>query len=354
MLFNLFSKDIKVATFDITTSEYGTNCTMMYVYNKQMLPLDLRDLRTWIESRYILTHRNNIKVFYSMLGITRLEDFVDITYCISLKDTFCVLRNDRKLKWENVSPYRNPLNKVIADYSFDRKIEGKTITGSPDFSTDGNFPKCWKRVNGVLRLYKAGSSGAFNAGNEPYSEVYVSEVAKLLGVFHVAYDIDTYKERLVSRCDCMCSEDVGFVSYRDYTGEYNANFGKLLRDTHYSKEVLDMLLLDYLTCNIDRHYGNFGFLFNTNTNQIFSLSPIFDNNLSCIPYYVEDEDLKFYIESIRAKDGSTWSELFNLIDCPYVREKVKLFKNNYKPIKVCSKRDKIVNSMIKYQLSKIK
>lgn len=354
MLFHLFSIDIKVATFDITTSEYGTNCTMMHVYNKQMLPLDLKDLRNWIESRYILTHRNNVKVFYSMLGITRLEDFVDITYCISLKDTFWVLRTDRKLKWENVSPFRNPLNKVIADYSFDRKVNGRNITGSPDFSTDGNFPKCWKRVNDVLRLYKAGLSGAVNAGNEPYSEVYATKVADLLGVFHVSYDIDTYKERLVSRCDCMCSEDVGFVSYRDYTGEYEANFRSLLRSTKYSKEILDMLLLDYLTCNIDRHYGNFGFLFNIKNNQIIGFAPIFDNNLSCIPYYMEDEDLKFYIEDIRAKDGSTWTELFNMIDCSYVRERVSLFKNRYKYIRVYNKRDKTVNNMIKYQLSKIK
>ncbi len=353
LLFNLFNKDNLIATFRIETTEYGVNCIMLNVVNKSLLPMNLRDLRTWIESRYILTHRNNIKAFYSILGITKLEEFVDITHCVSLKDTFWVQRNGGKLRWENISPYTNPLNRVVADYSFDRKINGKNITGSPDFSTDGNFPKCWKRVNGVLRLYKAGSSGASNAGNEPYSEVYATKVAKLLGVYHVPYEIDTYKDKLVSKCDCMCNEDVGFISYRDCTDSYEADFEKLLRDFNYSREILDMLLLDFLTCNVDRHYGNFGFQVDNNLNKVIGLAPIFDNNLSCIPYYTTDETLEYYINDIRAKDGRTWYELFDLIDCDYVRHKLNMFKTRYTYIKVTPKRDKIVNNMLKYQLSSV-
>lgn len=44
-----------------------------------------------------------------------------------------------------------------------------------------------------------------------------------------------------------------------------------------------MLLLDSLTLNFDRHTGNYGFLFDTNTLEIKCSAPIFDNNLALIP-----------------------------------------------------------------------
>ena len=347
------NKDIEVCTFFITTSEYGMSCNVLKIFRRDLMPHDLRNIQEWVESRYVLSYREGIRLFFRQIGIERLEDFVSITNCISLKDTYWVKGERSKKLWKSVSPFTNPLNKVIADYSFDRKINGKCITGSPDFATDGGFPKCWKRVDGVLQLYKAGSSGAFNAGNEPYSEVYASKVADLLRINHIKYTLGIHKDRVVSKCTCMCSENVGFISYRDYTGEVEADFGSLLKRFKYDYRVVDMLLLDYIMCNVDRHYGNFGFLINNDTNKIVGLAPVFDNNLSCVPYYTSDESLEYYINDIRAKDGRTWEELFRLIDGRYVRCKLDKLRCGYKKLRVYSKRDDIVDRMIRLQLKRI-
>lgn len=353
MNFKLLNKDTVVCTFFITTLEYGMSCNVLKIFRKDLMPHDLRNIQEWIESRYILSYKEGTKSFFNRIGITRLEDFVLVTNCVSLKDTYWVKGERSKKFWRSVSPYTNSLNKVIADYSFNGKINGKCVTGSPDFATDGNFSKCWKRVNGVLQLYKAGSSGAYNAGNEPYSEVYASKIADLMGISHIEYSLGTYKSRVISKCNCMCSEDIGFISYRDYTGEMHADFSNLLKKFKYNYKILDMLLLDYLLCNVDRHYGNFGFLINNDTNKIVGLSPIFDNNLSCIPYYMSDENIEHYIDDIRAKDGRTWSELFRLIDSKYVRTRISILVGNYRKIRVTKDRDNIVDRMVRLQLKRI-
>ena len=42
-----------------------------------------------------------------------------------------------------------------------------------------------------------------------------------------------------------------------------------------------MCVLDALILNPDRHYGNFGVLFDTETVQILCMAPVFDNDNNC-------------------------------------------------------------------------
>ncbi len=351
--FLLLNKDIPVLEFNISFNEFGENYNVILVYNRNLIPKDLRDLRDWLEKRYILSHRHSIKVFFNVLGISSMSDFIKITNCISLKDTYWVKEVSSRRHWDNVSPYKNPLNKAIADYSFERKIEGKRITGSPDFSTDGNFPKCWKKTASGLYLYKAGSSGACNAGNEPYSEVYAYSIARELGIKTVVYELGKYNGKLITRCKCMTSERIGLISYKDLYNTHSCDFEVLLSRASSELEqkyLIDMLLLDYVTCNVDRHYGNIGLLIDNDRNFVIGYSPLYDHNLSCLPYYLEDESLDYYISDIRAKDGRTWDDLYRLIDCKYTREKLRLLKGKY--FSIGCNRDDIVNRMVSIQIKK--
>ena len=354
-VFYLKNRDVNVLKFSIETIRNDfVNYNLLSIIRKNLIPLNMKDLPSWVSGRYLMGYRGELKVFFNMLGVCRMEDFVSITHCISLCDTYWVCLEDSSISWKSVSPYTNPLNKVIADYAFERKINGKCITGSPDFSTDGTFPKCWKRKNGKLYLLKAGSSGARNAGLEPYSEVYASRVSELLGlVFYTKYSLSSHKGILVSECECITSERFGMISYKDIAK--GTSLRDFLNDNRFEPtSKIDMLLLDYLTCNVDRHYGNIGVLVENEYNMVMNLAPIFDNNLSCLPYYTVDENLEYYINDIRAKDGSTWEELYRMIDCKYTRERMNLFIRRYKYISVCSKRDSIVNKMLKIQISRYK
>lgn len=350
--FLLMNKDIVVLIFSTVLEEFALNYKVEYIEKKFLVPRGLRNLREWIEERYICIFQNGIHNFYELTGISGIEELIEITNCISLKDTYWVKKDNSRKTWNSVSPYRNSLNEIVTEYSFTGKLMGKITTGSPDFSTDGNFTKCWKREYSGLYLYKAGSSGACNAGNEPYSEVYAYKIAAGLGIEIVKYELSSYAGRLISKCKCLTNENVGLVPYRELYGTNRCNFAELLHsvDSTSKKQILDMLLLDYITCNTDRHYGNIGIFIENDTNRILGFAPLYDHNLSCLPYYMEDENLEFYISDIRAKDGRTWEELYKLLECDYTKEKLgRLLGVSFG---IGEKRDDIINRMVEHQVKK--
>ena len=53
------------------------------------------------------------------------------------------------------------------------------FTTSSEPTTNGMLPKGWRFIGGGdgIYLYKGGTSGAANTGNEPYSEFYASQIA---------------------------------------------------------------------------------------------------------------------------------------------------------------------------------
>lgn len=74
--FLLLNKDTPVLVFSISSGEFGDNYNVRYVLTKYLIPKDLRDLRDWLEKRYILSHRHSIKVFFNVLGISSMSDFI--------------------------------------------------------------------------------------------------------------------------------------------------------------------------------------------------------------------------------------------------------------------------------------
>lgn len=349
--YTLMNKDTEVVHFSISRNKSGN--TMFFDSEvKSALPVGMKGFREWMESRYAMESRVNTTDFFRSLGISCLEDFICTTNCVSLLDSFWVKKRDAALNWKEVSLYRHSLNTAISDYSFSGIISGKIeCSPSPDFATDGNFLKCWIRENGQFSLCKAGSSGAANAGNEPYSEVYASKIAKRLGINCVDYTLADYRGKLISKCRCMCDEKYGFKAYNSQSGVHEANFKTLLDDLGTPKYILDMLLLDYVTCNVDRHYGNFGFIIDNDTQKLVSFAPLYDHNLSCLPYYTEDENLEYYMNDILAKDGSGFCELYDCIACSYTRE--KLYNLIDFDVSIGCKRDHIVNEMVRYQVERV-
>lgn len=49
------------------------------------------------------------------------------------------------------------------------------------------------------------------------------------------------------------------------------------------------VVLDALILNPDRHYGNFGVMYDTDTMQVTKMAPVFDHNKSLLPELDEDE-----------------------------------------------------------------
>ena len=362
--FYIMNKDVQVAEFIVSSEPYPQlNITEIFIDSLLPLPIYAIGFNKWLDNRLILSHRRNVMKMFAQIGITKLEDVLVVTKGISLNDTYWVKEAGSRITWKGISPYTNPLNKEIADYSFDRTVEGKNITHSPDFATSGHYPKCWKRINGNLYLIKAGSSGHATAGNEPYSEIYAYKLAKQLGIDCIEYKFIKYKGVNATRCLNMCTEEVGIYPFYEVFPNiltYSNILDVFNQDKKSQTQVLDMLLLDYLTLNTDRHLGNISLFVTNATQQLLCVTPVYDNNISFLPNYLEqfDGNIDNYLnnkydgkEALTA-DGTSFEDMFALIDCTYIRNKLKALQGF--TFKEGLPRDKVANQVLKRQLSKIK
>lgn len=359
MDFYIMNKDIEVAIFRCSYTCNIEQINITYIIRQDLLPKGLvngMSLTEWINSRLAISNRLDIMTLFRSIGLKNKADILIVTKGVSLNDTYWIKEvTNKSLKWKNVSPYINPLNRNMSDYSFEISKIIKNIGMSPDFATSGNFPKCWKRINGHMYLIKGGSRLFSNAGNEIYSELLSSELLTKLRINHVKYDYIKYKGYDATKCLNMCTEDIGIYPLHHVNTRVN-NFVDLLEYYKYDKNILDMLLFDYLSLNTDRHWGNISVFVNNNNQQILGFTPIYDNNLAFVPYYTGSERLEDYIcnseGSLVASDGMSFDDLFKLIDCKYVREKIELIKGIKLTYKC--KRTDIANEVLDMQLKKIK
>lgn len=276
------------------------------------LPSWYGKLDTFITNRRAPKHRENIKKLLELSGCDTLEGFLNISHALSLVDTFWVKPVDSALEWKDVSLYTHPFNEVIAKTAFEGGLHGRNLsTTSPEYGTDGSFAKCWIRENDIIKMLKRGSSGARNAGLEPYSEYYASNVIKHFTDNYVSYDLRTHNNRICSVCDIFTSEDYGFIPYAAIDAG-NTTIKSILRiasELGFEDEIKEMFVIDAVIMNADRHKNNFGFIIDNRTLQIEGFAPLFDHNLALLPYAEEPSEFEFNGEYYREhgpRIGDDW------------------------------------------------
>ena len=105
--------------------------------------------------------------------------------------------------------YQNNFSELLSLVAFTGIEQSNcAFTISPELTTNGMLPKAWRRMeNGEICLYKGGSSGAANTGNEPYSEFYACRIAQAMGLNTVIYDLERWKGILASKCKLFTDID---------------------------------------------------------------------------------------------------------------------------------------------------
>lgn len=333
-----------------------------YEFISSMKPYTFNgDFNTWLSGRLLINERTDIKDFFEYIGIKTYIEYASITSFVSLTDTYWVkICTDTDKSWKDVSPYINEFNDAVAHYSFNGKIESKYVGGSsPDLSLGGSFPKCWRRKNNQIEMVKAGTTFASNCGREPFSEIYVAQLEKYLGVYaYLPYRYVKYKGLDCTACKLMTSEKIGLISARDLLKTKCTSYLDLFKllSNEDIKHLKEMLCIDILTVNIDRHFGNIGFFIDNETQEVIGLSPIFDNNLALVPYYDEpfNGDLYEYINTLCSKDGTDFIELYKGIRDEHtdkLMKKALKFKFNVcvESQKVGVERVSLFNKIVNYQ-----
>lgn len=265
----------------------------------ERLPLGMEptseSLTRWLRHRTLPANRAYARNFLSKNGL-RENDFIGILQVckgLSLTDCYWVTYPDDQKTFAEVNLFDNRFSQVLSQIAFTgygSSLASK-FRSSPEFTTNGMLPKAWRRKEGKVLLYKGGTSGLANTGKEPYSEFYAAQVAEAMGIPHVTYGLSKWKGQLCSTCELFTSKDVSFVPASTLIN--TSKISKIIDwyDDHgWKNDLADMLVLDAIIRNTDRHLGNFGFLVDNHTNQLLRPAPVFDNGLSSY-CYVMDNDL---------------------------------------------------------------
>lgn len=334
MKYELRNCDKVIATFSLSVKDTKTiaNDFKLVKENEKFAPLDLQKtnegIAYWLKSRTIPKNRAYADNFLAKFGLS-IRDIIGIikaSKCLSLTDTFWVVESDYKGTFNENNLFTNRINKMFSEIAFTGhgSISNNMINSSPEFTTNGMFPKAWRRIDGKLELFKAGTTGFANAGKEPHSEFYAYQVAKTMGLDAVEYNLNKWKGELCSTCKAFTNINESFIPAGNLIKEGGIKvvleYYKNLGDKYFNK-LIEMFVFDAIIANSDRHLGNFGFIINNRTNAIKDTAPIFDNGLSLL-YNLLDSELEEKNFASYVKKPSLYDDYFEFVR-PYMTTAMK-------------------------------
>ena len=290
MAYELRHFDTPLLRFEVIENTFAAELEIIWINEEQkcMLPLDLEvnadGLFKWLKHRTIPKNRAFVHDFLSKCGLNlnRPLSIIQASKGLSLNDCYWVVEEGFEGTFSRYNLYDNRFSQILALIAITGY--GKSIRSSldscPEFTTNGMLPKCWRRENGKILLYKGGTTGAYHTGNEPYSEFYAAQIAKVMGIHAIDYKLSKWKAILCSTCELFTSKRYSYIPVGRIvrSGDMNAvaQYYQSLGE-EYLKAFHDMLVFDAVVCNTDRHFGNFGFLVDNETNRIVAPAPLFDH-----------------------------------------------------------------------------
>lgn len=301
-IYELRLYDETLVTFSFTSEELGgfTVGIKKSVGQREIYPLDLEltdeGLLQWLERRVIPKNRTFVEEILGTLGLS-LHDtkgIIDVCKGLSLKDSYWVVPQGFDGRYSQFNLYENPFSEILSLVAYTGIPYGEAqFSTSPELTTDGMLPKGWRFIeNDGIYLYKGGTSGASNTGNEPYSEYYAGQIARVMGIDAVHYELENWKSILASKCRLFTDIDTSYIPIGRIvkTGGLNAvmKYYDALGGI-FSDSIRDMLVFDALIYNTDRHFGNFGVLRDNKSGKIIAPAPIFDHGMSLFNFAVQSD-----------------------------------------------------------------
>lgn len=286
LTYTLINRETPLCDFIIEGEGELEFCKIVKTYAP--LPFWCDSLSTWVANRSAAKHRSHVNKILELCGGKTKSGFIALTHCLSLTDTLWVKSEFENVSWEKVNLYENNYNGNISKFVLNGNacdvVKFQKSTTFPELTTDGAYDKCWLNEKDGIHLIKTGSSGARNAGLEPYGEVLASQVFEKI-CKSVKYNLRKYDGRVVSDCKIFTSQEFGYrpiaLFYKD-----RLTLPRLLeiyRELNCEDEFRRMVVADCITLNSDRHFGNFGFLVNNETFECTAINPCFDFNMAFVP-----------------------------------------------------------------------
>jgi len=291
----LMHKNIPVV--DMVIDETGFIAKLPKIHDERHLPvgvrisntgIDRKALNDWWLGRSIPASRDGLQSALTVLGVSSPALLIEKCFGLSLSDQYWISPKDSGLKWEDVNFFTNDFSKDVGEILFGHEPDGPVSLMSPDNTLDGWLKKKWVIVDGKRYLMKGGS-GVYQ--QEPFNEVIAAAIMTRLGIPHVEYTLTFEDDKPFCLCENFVTPDTELVpAYRVRESlkkdNRDSQFTHFLRccESHGIPDVVtglnQMLTVDYIIANEDRHYNNFGFIRNAETLEWLGAAPIYDSGTS--------------------------------------------------------------------------
>lgn len=280
----LMNRDEPILDFVCRRDEFDDSEFFELNWHSCLRPIGSRGITAFLEDRRAPLQRENMASLLVQYRCDDLETFLQVTHALSLNDTFWVRRKGEDLEWKDVSLYANEFTDSVCKAAFTGSVfPAEPSPTSPEFCTGGQFAKCWIREPDGISLYKGGSD-IYEI--DPFSEYLASQLSSEICPSAVPYELGFYLGKLISKCPLFTNESVGFVSARELFGRRKRTIPQILdffQGIGGGDAFRRMFVLDAVILNPDRHYGNFGALFDTSTMDLLGMAPVYDNNRALFP-----------------------------------------------------------------------
>lgn len=295
--YRLMHKNILVAELQLDMITGGI-ASVGKVYAEEHVPigvsvrkhmLERGALNRWWHGRAIPASRAGLQNALQQLNVSDAQLLAEKCLGLSLSDQYWICPEASELHWEQVNFFENPFSEDVGNILLGAETECEQISlMSPDNTSDGWLQKKWVIRDGKRCLIKGGS-GAIR--QEPYNEVLASSIMNRLEIPHVTYSLTQEGGYPYSICEDFITPDTELISAwhimqtrkkENHVSVYQhyKNCCSRLGIPDIQRALDQMVVLDYLIVNEDRHMNNFGVIRRADTLEYLGAAPIFDSGTS--------------------------------------------------------------------------
>ena len=283
------------------------------------------NLNDWFIGRGIPSWRDELDMLLARLNISTPLELFDRAFALSLSDQYWIKQVGSNIKYEDVNFFDHDFDSaefVEASFSdnYDSITRKETLM-SPNNTTNGMLKKSWIIEDGKRYLLKGGYKNDYL---QPFNEVLASIICDKLDFDHVTYTLDTFKNKVVSKCLCFINKDTELIpasqimygiTKHKTSKDYN-EYIKILEQNgikNAREKIENMYILDFLMMNEDRHLNNFGIIRDVNTLEWLDVAPIFDNGESLKMTIYNSDEISINGEGRLFYNIVTFDDIINVV-----------------------------------------
>lgn len=295
--FVLMRRDEPVMTFSAYKYHFDE---ITSVITPELMPIGAgrsgKTFEKWWDARIIPYRRIKFLESLPVSGISNPNELVFLTHGLSLLNQYWIREENEDLKWKEINLFENDFSEFIGKALFNRRSFSSEdfpplYRFSPEGMSPGDQTKRWHINNNNERVLIKTD----NKGEKCVNELLASSFAEQIGLPYTDYILGIEDGKFICSSKCFTSENTEIIHAMDLLYEFGLPEIYKKTDYYYNyvidlfekmgvqnvREFIDkMLSIDYVMCQTDRHYNNFGILRNIDTEACI-MAPLYDSGDAC-------------------------------------------------------------------------